>query len=41
MKIQMEKQDRRMSRVMCTSIGGMTEVSIKFVETEESKQKDG
>ena len=41
MKIQMEKQDRRMSRVMCTSIGGMTEVSIKFVETEERKQKDG
>ena len=30
-----------MSRVMRTSIGTVTQVSIKFVEKEKGKQKDG
>jgi len=41
MKIQMEKEDRHMSRVVCTSIGSVTWMSIKFVETEERQPKDG
>jgi len=41
MKMQMEKEDRHVSMVMRTSIGTMTYVSIKFVEREERKQKNG
>jgi len=41
MKMQMGKEFRHMSRVMRTSIGTVTKVSIKFVEKEERKQKGG
>jgi len=41
MKMQMKKEFRHMSRVMLTSIGTVTEVSIKCVEKEERKQKGG
>jgi len=41
MKMQLEKESRHMSMVMCTSIGTVTKVSHKFVEREESKQKVG
>jgi len=37
----MEKEDRHMRRVVRTSRGTVTYVSIEFVETEERKQKDG
>jgi len=40
-KMQMDKKDRYKGRVMRTSIGTVTEVSIKFVEKEERKKKDG
>jgi len=39
MKVQLEKEFRHMSMVVCTSIGTVTKVSIKFVEREERKQK--
>jgi len=35
------KGSRHVRRVMRTSIGTVTKVSIKFVEKEERKQKDG
>ena len=38
---QMKKEDRHMSRVVRTSRGTVTQVSIEFVETDERKQKDG
>jgi len=38
-EMQMEKESRHMSRVMRTSIGTVTQVSIKFVEKEERKQQ--
>jgi len=41
MKMQMKKADRHMSRVMRTSIGTVTWVSIEFVEKEERKQIGG
>jgi len=34
------KESRHMSRVMRTSIGTVTEVSINLIEKEERKQKD-
>ena len=40
-KMQLEKESRLMSMVMCTSIGTVTKVSVKFVEKEERKQKGG
>ena len=39
MKIQMEKESRHMSRVMRTSIGTVTQVSIRFVEQERENKK--
>ena len=39
MKIQMEKESRHMSRVMRTSIGTVTWVSVRFVEQENRKKK--
>jgi len=39
MKMQLEKESRHMSRVMRSSIGTLTKVSIKLVEKEERKQK--
>jgi len=41
MKMQMKKEFRHMSRVMRTSVGTVTEVSIEFVEKKERKQKGG
>jgi len=41
MKMQMNKEFRHIARVVRTSIGTVTEVSIKFVEKEERKQKGG
>ena len=41
MKMQMEKEFRHMSRVMRTSIGTVTQVSIRCIEQERGKQKDG
>ena len=38
MKIQKEKEDRHMSKVMSTSIGTKTQVSIKIVEKEGKKK---
>jgi len=35
-EMQMEKGDRHMSRVMRTSIGTVSQVSIRFVEKEDS-----
>ena len=40
-KTQMEKKDQHKVRVMRTSIGTVTEVSIKLSEKEERKQKGG
>ena len=40
-KMQMEKEDRHMSRVVCTSIGTVTYMYIQFVGKEERKQKGG
>jgi len=37
----MEKKDRHTGRFMRTSIGTVTEVSIKFVEKESRNQKGG
>ena len=34
MKMQLEKESRHMSRVMCTSIGTVTKLSNKFVRKE-------
>ena len=39
MKMQKEKEDRHMSKVMSTSIGTVTQVSIKIVEKEGRKKK--
>jgi len=39
MKIHLEKESRHMSRVMRTSIGTMTEVSIRLVEQEKENKK--
>ena len=41
MEMQMEKEDRHMSRVMRTSIGTVTQVSIEFVKKAESIQENG
>jgi len=41
MKMQMKTEFRHMRRVMRTSIGTVTKVSIKCVEKEERKQKGG
>jgi len=41
MKMQLENESRHMSMVMCTSIGNVTEVFIKFVEREERIRKGG
>ena len=41
MQMQMEKEDRHRSRVVRTSIGTVTQVSIKFVEKGRRKQKGG
>ena len=41
MKMQMKKESRHMSRVKRTSIGTVTQVSIRFIEQEKRKQKDG
>jgi len=41
MEMQMEKEDRHRSRVVRTSIGTVTYLSIKFAEKQERKQKDG
>ena len=39
--IQMSRDDTNMNRVMRTSTGTVTLMSIKFVEKEERIQKDG
>ena len=39
MKMQMEKDDRHMSKVMSTSIGTVTQMSIRFEEKEGKKNK--
>ena len=39
MKMQMEKEDRHMSMVMSTSIGTVTQVSLKIVEKEAKINK--
>jgi len=39
MKMQIKKDNRHMSRVMRTALGTVTQVSIKFVEKAETKQK--
>jgi len=39
--MQTGKKDRHTGSVMRTSIGTVTEVSIKFVEKEERKQRGG
>jgi len=41
MDLQMSKESRHISRVMRTSIGTVTQVSIKFVDKEKGKQKGG
>ena len=40
-KMEMEKKDQHKVRVMRTSIGTVTEVSMKLSEKEERKQKGG
>ena len=40
-KMQLEKKFGHMSMVMCTSIGTVTKLCIKFIEREERKQKGG
>jgi hypothetical protein len=40
-KTQVEKKDQHKVRVMRTSIGTVTEVSIKLSEKEKRKQKGG
>ena len=38
-KIQMSRDDRHVSRVVCTSIGTVTQVTTKIVEKGTNKQK--
>jgi len=39
--MQTEAEDKDMSKVMSTSIGTVSYVSIKFLKKAERKQKDG
>ena len=39
MKMQMEEEDRHMSKVMCTSIGTVTQLSIKLIRKRRKKTK--
>ena len=41
MEMHKEAEDKGMGKVMSTSIDTVTQVSIKFVEKEERKQKGG
>ena len=41
MKMKVEKEFKHIRRVMRTSIGTVTQVSIKFVEKERRKQEGG
>jgi hypothetical protein len=40
MEMQKEAEDKDTSKVMSTSTGTVTYVSIRFIETGERKQKD-
>ena len=41
MKMQLEKESRHMGKVVCTSLGTVKKVSVKFAEKEEREQKGG
>jgi len=41
MEMQKETENKNMSKVVSTSIGTVSYVSIKFVEKEQRKQEDG
>ena len=41
MELQKEAEDNQMNKVMSTSRGTVSEVSIKFVAKEERQQEDG